>query len=545
MTLEKNQLVELEITGLTSQGSGVGRVNGMAIFVPATAKGDVARVKLLKVAKNFAFGKLEQLIEPSQDRVPSECPQFPRCGGCLTRHITYKAELRAKEQQVKDALSRIGGFSELEVLPIVGADQPDHYRNKAQIPVTAGPDGNLQMGFYAPHSHRVVDCQSCLLQPKLFRRVTNTVREWAEKFHPQPYDETTHKGKLRHLYIRYGESTGEVMVCLVVNGNGLKGEQELAQMLQVAVPGLKSVVVNNNRDRTNVILGDKCRTVWGQDYIIDELCGLRFKISPLSFYQVNRRQAQRLYELAGQYAGLTGREILLDLYCGTGTIGLTMARNAKEVIGVEIVEQAVRDAQENARNNHIENARFLCADASTAAKRLAEEGVFPNVIVLDPPRKGCSEQLVEIAARMNPERIVYISCDPATLARDAKQFAQLGYQPQQAIPVDLFPRTGHVETVCLLSKLQAKQHIEIDLNMDELDLTDAEKKATYQEIKDYVLEHSGLKVSSLYIAQVKQKCGIIERENYNKPKSEDTRQPQCPPEKEKAIMEALKHFGMI
>lgn len=448
--MEKNQIVEMEITGLTAEGSGVGRVDGMAVFVPATAVGDRARVKILKVAKQYAFGKLEQLLVSSKDRVDAGCPQFPRCGGCLTRHISYEAELKAKEQQVKDALARIGGFTDLEVLPIVGAVSPEHYRNKAQLPVAIGADGSLQLGFYSAHSHRVVDCPACLLQPEIFRNVTETVRKWAEQFHPEPYDERTHKGKFRHLYIRYGEGTKEVMVCLVVNGNGLRGEQELAQMLRETVPGLKSVVVNSNRERTNVILGGKCRTVWGQDFITDELCGLRFKISPLSFYQVNREQAQRLYRLAGEYAGLTGGEILLDLHCGTGTIGLTMADRAKEVIGVEIVPQAVRDAEENARMNGIDNARFLCADAPEAARQLAEKGISPDVIVLDPPRKGCSPELVDVVVKMQPKRVVYVSCDPATLARDCKRFAAMGYAPRQAVPVDLFPRTGHVETVVCL-----------------------------------------------------------------------------------------------
>ncbi len=452
MSVAKNQVVELEITGLTAQGSGVGRVEGMAVFVPATAQGDVIQAKILKVAKNYAFGKVEEILCPSPDRVESQCPQFPKCGGCLTRHISYEAELRAKEQQVKDALTRIGGFSDLEVLPIMGADCPNHYRNKAQLPIAAGADGQLQMGFYAPHSHRVVDAPACLLQPETFEAVTDTVRRWAKKFQPQPYDERTHTGKFRHLYIRYGEKTGEVMVCLVVNGNGLKGEQELVRMLRETVPGLKSVVVNHNRERTNVILGKKCRTVWGQDFITDELCGLRFKISPLSFYQVNRSQAEKLYGIAKKYAGLTGEETLLDLYCGTGTIGLTMADQAKEVIGVEIVEDAVRDAWENARRNGIANARFLCADAPKAAEQLAKEGVSPDVIILDPPRKGCGEALVQVAAGMNPKRIVYVSCDPATLARDLKYFAQRGYTPRQAVPVDLFPRTGHVETAVLLSR---------------------------------------------------------------------------------------------
>ncbi len=545
MSVAKNQIVELEITSLTAQGSGIGRIEGMAVFVPATAQGDVIRAKILKVAKNYAFGKIEEILCPSPDRVVSQCPQFPKCGGCLTRHISYEAELKAKEQQVKDALTRIGGFSDLEVLPIIGADHPDHYRNKAQLPVAAGADGGLHMGFYAPHSHRVVDAQTCLLQPEIFRTVTDTVRQWAEKFQPQPYDERTHTGKFRHLYIRYGEKTGEVMVCLVVNGNGLKGEQELVRMLRETVPGLKSVVVNHNRERTNVILGKKCRTIWGQDFITDELCGLRFKISPLSFYQVNRSQAERLYGIAKKYAGLTGKETLLDLYCGTGTIGLTMADQAKEIIGVEIVEQAVADAWENARRNGIPNARFLCADAPKAAEQLAKEGVSPDVIVLDPPRKGCGEELVQVAAGMNPKRIVYVSCDPATLARDLKYFAQRGYAPRQAVPVDLFPRTGHVETVVLLSKLKVDHHIEIELKMDELDLTAAESKATYDEIKAYVLNKYGLKVSQLYIAQIKRKCGIIERKNYNVSKKEDAKVPQCPPEKEAAIMDALKHFQMI
>ena len=295
----------------------------------------------------------------------------------------------------------------------------------------------------------------------------------------------------------------------------------------------------------NVILGEKCRTLWGADYITDILCGLKFRISPLSFYQVNRSQAERLYGRAAEYADLTGKEIVLDLYCGAGTIGLSMASKAKEIIGVEIVPEAIEDAKINAKINGVKNARFICGDAAQAAEILKNEGVKPDVIILDPPRKGCSPEMIETAAEMQPERIVYVSCDPATLARDCGIFADLGYIAVKATPVDMFPRSGHVETVCLLSKLNTKHHIEIDLDMDELNLTDAEKKATYQEIKDYVLEHSGLKVSSLYIAQVKQKCGIIERDCYNKPKSEDARQPKCPPNKEKAIKEALKHFGMI
>ena len=335
------------------------------------------------------------------------------------------------------------------------------------------------------------------------------------------------------------------MACAVVNGDEIPDPERLAGELLREVPGLRSLILNRNTARTNVVLGPVCKTLWGEDGIVDVLCGMRFFISPLAFYQVNRSQAERLYRKAAEYAALTGEETLLDLYCGAGTIGLTMAGRARQVIGVEVVPEAVEDAKRNAALNGVRNARFLCGDASMAARQLAEEGVRPDVIVIDPPRKGCGAQLIGTIAEMGPSRVVYISCDPATLARDLKLFAELGYLVQEATPVDLFPRTNHVETVCLLSKLNTKQHIEINLDMDELDLTDAEKKATYQEIKDYVLEHSGLKVSSLYIAQVKQKCGIIERENYNKPKSEDAKQPQCPPDKEKAIKEALKHFGMI
>ena len=316
-------------------------------------------------------------------------------------------------------------------------------------------------------------------------------------------------------------------------------------MLREAVPEITGIVLNINRERTNVVLGRELRTLWGKPTIRDTLCRLEFEISPHAFYQVNRTQAEALYNKAAEYAGLTGAETLLDLYCGTGTIGLSMASRAKKLIGAEIIPSAVENARKNAAHNHVTNAEFLCGDAKDAARILYERGERPDVIVIDPPRKGCDAAVITTIAAMRPTRVVYVSCDPATLARDLKQFTAEDYNIEAVTPVDMFPGTAHVETVCLLSKLNAKQHIEVDIHMDELDLTDAEKKATYSEIKEYVLEHTGLKVSSLYIAQVKQKCGIIERENYNKPKSDDAKQPQCPPDKEKAIKEALKHFGMI
>lgn len=543
--VQKNEIVEIEITGMTTQGAGVGHYQGMAVFTPLTAPGDVARVRVVKAAKNYAYGRLEELVSPSADRMEPDCPCFAQCGGCCYRHITYEAELGIKAARVQDALTRIGGFRSLPVRPILGADSRDGYRNKALLPLGTKKDGSLSMGFYAVNSHRIVDCEECRLQPEEFNRAMGAFRQWEAAYGDPVYDEATHSGRMRRLYLRKGEMTGQILACVVVNGNGLHHETELVQALKQAVPGLSSVVINSNRERTNVALGQKCRTIYGMDTIEDTLCGLRFKLSPLSFYQVNRTQAERLYEVAARYAGLTGQELLLDLYCGAGTIGLSMAGMARRLLGVEIVPQAVENARENARLNGIENAEFFCGDAGEAAQMLAERGERPDVIVLDPPRKGCSPDLVRTVAEFWPKRIVYVSCDPATLARDLKLFAELGYPPVEAAPVDMFPGTAHVETVVLLSKLNTKQHIEVELNLDELDLTAAESKATYEEIREYVLEHTGLKVSHLYIAQVKQKYGIIERENYNKPKSEDARQPKCPPEKEAAITEALKFFGMI
>lgn len=451
MELKKNDVIDLDITGYTAEGSGVGRYRNIAVFVPMAAQGDKLRVRILKTAKTYAFGKIEQILTPSADRTNPHCAQFAQCGGCVYRHIGYDAELRAKQQRVRDAMERIGGFSALPMNPIVGAEDPDHYRNKAQLPIGKAADGSIALGFYANHSHRIVPCDDCALQPSVFTAAVKAFRQWAATSGETVYDEATGKGTLRHLYLRQARATGEVMVCIVVNGNGLHHEQELAEILKENVPGLKSVIINMNRENTNVVLGRKCRTVWGGDTITDVLCGLRFHISPLSFYQVNHDQAERLYTLAAEYAGLTGGETLLDLYCGTGTIGLSMAKKAGKVIGVEIVEQAVEDARRNAALNEISNAEFLCADAAEAAVLLKDRGVKPDVIILDPPRKGCEESLINTVAQMAPEKVVYVSCDPATLARDLKLFDQKGYQVKQMTPLDMFPRTQHCEVCCLLS----------------------------------------------------------------------------------------------
>lgn len=454
MKLQKNEIVEIEITGITAEGSGVGRVDGIAVFIPGTAVGDLAKIRILKTAKTYAVGKMEELLRPSPHRVQPDCPCFPQCGGCVFRHISYGEELRVKETRVRDAMERIGGLQNPDIHPILGAAATDGYRNKAQIPLGTDRQGKLIAGFYANHSHRIVECANCALQPKPFEQALTAFLEWGRQSGESVYDETTHRGKLRHLYLRMAPSTGEVMVCVVVNGNGLKGEKELAELLRQRVDGLKSVLINNNREDTNVVLGRRFRTVWGQDFLTDTLCGLQFRISPVSFYQVNHDQAERLYGLASEYAELTGKETVLDLYCGTGTIGLSMARRAGRIIGVESVEQSVQNARENATLNNIQNAEFLCMDAAEAANQLMERGEHPDIVVLDPPRKGCTPELIQTVAQLNPSRVVYVSCDPATLARDSKLFQTLGYEIGPITPVDLFPRTRHVECCSLLYREQ-------------------------------------------------------------------------------------------
>ena len=543
--LKKNDIIHLSITSATAEGSGVGKTDdGIAVFVPLSAVGDELSVRILKVKKTYAFGKIEEILTPAASRVLPDCPHFSKCGGCVWRHISYEEECRVKRQKVADAVERIGGIHTI-INPILGSEQTRRYRNKAQLPVGLSGEGKLQMGFYAFHSHRIIDCADCALQPAVFADVMRITRDFMVQTANDVYDERTGKGRLRHLYIRLGEVTNELMVCFVVNGNGLKQEDLLVKMLREELPNLKTVVVNSNREKTNVILGNKNRTVYGDGFITDVLCGLKFKISPFSFWQVNRAQAERLYRLARRYASLSEGDTLLDLYCGTGTIGLSMAADCKELIGVEIIPDAVRDAEYNAAVNSICNARFLCADAPAAAEQLESEGVHPDVIVLDPPRKGCGEELVRTIGKMSPKRVVYVSCDPATLARDLKFFTEIGFQTREVTPVDMFPRTAHVETVVLLSRKMPDDNIEVDLDLDELNLTSAESKATYQEIKDYVLKEYGFKVSTLYISQVKRKCGIIERENYNHSRKENPHVPQCPKDKEDAIRAALEHFAMI
>ena len=548
MPLQKNLILTLRIERLSSDGSGVAHsADGEAVFVPGTAPGDEARVRIVKDCGRYAFGILDELLTPSPNRVPVDCPVAGPCGGCSLRHLDYAAELRAKQESVLDAFRRIGGL-EVPVLDILPSPEVDRYRNKVQFPVGVDKNGAPCIGFYAGRTHRIVPCPDCKLQPGVLNEIGNALCAFFAQQGIRPYDEQSGKGLVRHIFLRRGAHSGQIMVCLVCTRAKLPHAEQLCTALREQFPAINTILLNVNAKNTNVILGSENHILYGPGYIEDTLCGVPVRLGPLSFYQVNTLAAERLYGVAAQYAQLTPDDTLLDLYCGMGTIGLSMADQCRGLIGVEIVPEAIESAKANAARMGeavAAKSRFFCADAGQAATQLAAEGLHPDIVMLDPPRKGCDEATLSAVVRMAPRRVVYVSCNPATAARDAAWLEQNGYHAEKVQPVDLFPRTKHVETVCLLSKLNAKQHIEVDIHMDELDLTDAEKKATYSEIKEYVLEHTGLKVSSLYIAQVKQKCGIIERENYNKPKSDDAKQPQCPPDKEKAIKEALKHFGMI
>ena len=539
MELAKNQEHTVTIEGYGEGGMGVARIDGRVVFVHGALRGEKCRVLILKTLKSVAFAKVLEVIEPSSERITPDCPYFPRCGGCTYRHIRYEEELRLKKQRVQDNLSRIGG-SDVTVEEILGAQDTLRYRNKAQYPVSK--DGAV--GFYRARTHEVIECEHCLLVRPEADAAAEALREYMQSCRVAGYDEKTGRGLVRHLYIR-SNAAGESLICVLVNGDKLPKEDRLVTLLRDACPKCTGIVLGTNTKKGNVILGDRYRTLWGSDRLEDTLCGKTFRLSVPSFYQVNRVQAERLYAKAIEFAGLTGQETVLDLYCGAGTITLALSDHAKKVLGAEIVPEAIDDARENAARNGVKNAEFFCGDASDVAKKLARENLRPDVITVDPPRKGLAADVVESIAEMQPGRVVYVSCDSATMARDVKRLADLGYTAQRACAVDMFPRADHVETVCLLSKLQSKEHIEIEVAMDEMDLTSAESKATYEEIREYVFEHTGLKVSHLYIAQVKQKYGIIERENYNKPKSENAKQPQCPLEKEKAITEALQHFGMI
>ncbi len=448
MKLNKNDKIKLDITSLAKTGNGVGRYGGMAVFVPLTAVNDTVEVQIIKVTKSYAVGKLINVVIPSPDRIQNDCPVFSKCGGCSFRHITYEAELKAKQDFVKDCFERIGGIDTLYE-DIVGSEMTEHYRNKSMLPVGRDKDGKLLIGYFRPRSHDITDCRRCLLLPDVFNLAVEKITEYIEESGVSVYDEKTGEGLIRQIYLRMGPTSKEVMVCLVINGEDIPKSDLLLEKV-TAIDGVVSVLLNINTNKTNTLLGEKCIILWGKNEITDTLCGLSFNISPLSFYQINSPQAERLYNKAKEFAEPSGKTVI-DLYCGAGTIGLSMADEADMIIGAEIVDDAIQNAKKNAEQNGIKNARFLCADAKDAADEFKKEGIQPDIVLLDPPRKGCDESVIKTVCEMAPERVVYISCDPATCARDCKIFSTLGYKVKKVASFDLFPRTSHVETVCLLS----------------------------------------------------------------------------------------------
>jgi len=537
--LEKGSIYTAVIDGYSSEGLGIARVNGAVVFVPHAVRGEEIDLRITKVMKTSCAGEIVKIHNPSPERMEPECPYAGKCGGCAYRHLTYPEELWAKRQRVQDALTRIGGL-ELTVEEILGTKNPEHYRNKSQYPV--GADGSI--GFFQARTHKVVPIRRCLIQTEAADRTAQAVGEWMRRYKISAYDETTGKGLVRHVCVRVNRK-GESLCCVVVNGNKVPREPELAAYVTAAVPHTVGVLLNSNTRRGNVVLGDKYRTLFGRNYLMDTLCGLEFKLSMPSFYQVNRDQAEVLYGKALEFAGLTGNETVLDLYCGIGTITLCLAKAAKRVIGAEIVPPAIRDAKENALRNHVENAEFFCGDAADIAAKLESDGLRPDVVTVDPPRKGLAPEVIASVAAMGPEKVVYVSCDPATLGRDVKIFREFGYEAKRAAAVDMFPGTAHVETVVLLSKGEIdSKKVRVEFSLEDMDMSGFQNGATYEQIKAYVLEKHGLKVSSLYISQIKRKCGLDVGQNYNLSKKENSKVPQCPPEKEAAIMEALKHFQM-
>ncbi len=444
--LEKNAVYSGLVEGYSSEGLGIVRVNGVVVFVPGVIRGEAIELRISKIMKSSAAGELVRVLELSPARVEPDCPYFGKCGGCDFRHLDYTEELLAKRQRVQDALFRLGGSS-VQVEEILGAKNPFCYRNKSQYPVGCGGE----IGFYQARSHQIVPVDRCLLQPEACDQTAKAVGNWMRRYAVSAYDEKTGRGLIRHIYVRVNRQ-GESLCCVVANGKKLPKEAELTAMVLAVVPKTVGVVLNVNTKKSNVILGEHFRTVWGRSFLLDTLCGLTFKLSVPSFYQVNPAQAEVLYGKALEFSALTGEETALDLYCGAGTITLCMARQAKRVIGAEIVPAAIRDAEENAVRNGIQNAEFFNGDASSIAARLAMEGLRPDVITVDPPRKGLAPEVIAAIVGMKPKRVVYVSCDPATLGRDVRLFAESGYTAARAVAVDMFPKTAHVETIVVLQR---------------------------------------------------------------------------------------------
>lgn len=542
--LAKNQCYEMTCESFGQDAQGVCRHDGIAVFVPGLLPGERARVRIVKPEKRYAFGRIEELLEKSPNRTKPFCPIYKRCGGCVCQHMTYETSLAFKRRQVQDLLERVGGLS-IEVPPVLGMAHPFGYRNKGAYPV-AQVGGVPACGFFAPRSHDLIPLpqNGCAIQGEDSAKATQAVLAWMRRNNVPAYDELSGRGLVRHIMTR-STTHGELMVVLVVTRADIPKAGQLIELLKAAVSGLCSICLSINSRRTNVILGTDIRVLWGKGTMEDTLCGLRFSVSPLSFFQVNPAQTEKLYGLALEYAGLTGFETVVDAYCGAGTISLLLAQKAKKVIGIEIVPEAIQNANENAVRNHIENAEFHVGATEDLLPRLIADGLRPDVIVLDPPRKGCDPTVLDAIIAAAPNRVVYVSCGAPTLARDAKLLTEGGYTAEKVQCVDMFCWTGAVETVMSLVRQNPDDIVKVGIDADELAITKAESKATYGEIQARVKEQTGLNVTPLYIAQVKRKHGIIEHECYNKAKSESAKMLICPPDKEKAIEDALRFFGMI
>ena len=556
--MQKDDLIRVTIEDLSSDGLGVGHSDGMAFFIKDTVIGDEVEAKIMKMKKTYGYARMTKLLVPSPDRIEARCPVARQCGGCQIQSMSYPAQLRFKENKVRNNLMRIGKFENPPMEPIIGMDTPFRYRNKAQFPIGYSRDGRRIAGFYAGRTHAIIECEDCLLGARVNQEILETVLSHMEQFQIEPYEEQTGKGLLRHVMTRVGHSTGEIMVCLVVNGTKLPHEEALIAAL-TGISGMASITLNTNTEKTNVIMGRKQRLLWGRPYIEDTIGAVRFRISPLSFFQVNPLQTEKLYGKALEYAGLTGEETVWDLYCGIGTISLFLAQRAKKVCGVEIVPAAIEDARKNAALNGFTNAEFFVGKAEEVLpEKYKTEGITADVIVVDPPRKGCEESVLTTMIQMQPKRIVYVSCDSATLARDLKYLCENGYTLQKYCPVDMFGNSVHVETVVLLSHKKPDGHINVKVEFGEgegkVPLDNIAKRAesykpkervTYKMIKEYIEAKYGFKVHTAYIAEVKRDLGLP---MYDAPNAvEELKQPRKhpTPEKVEAIKDALKHFEVI
>ena len=565
MEYRKNDMVTLDIVDCGTNGEGIGKADGFTVFVKDAVIGDRVTAKIMKAKKNYGYGRLMEILTPSPDRAEPVCPSARQCGGCQLQALSYEKQLEFKADKVRGHLERIGGFANLPMEPIIGMKDPFHYRNKAQFPVGRNRDGKIVTGFYAGRTHSIIENRDCVLGVPQNREILDRVIDYMETYDISPYDEVTGKGLIRHIFTRYGYHTGEIMVCIVANGSRLPHQQELVKALR-EIPGMTSITLNINKNRNNVILGEKIQVLWGQGYITDKIGDISYQISPLSFYQVNPQQTWELYSKALEYADLHGEETVWDLYCGIGTISLFLAQKAKFVRGVEIVPAAIEDARRNARLNGIKNAEFYVGKAEEVlpdyyadyAARHPGENARADVIVVDPPRKGCDETLLNTIVEMQPDRVVYVSCDSATLARDLKYLCERGYQVKKVCPVDMFPMTVHVETVVMLSHKKPDSVINVKVEFGEgegkVPLDNIAKRAeaykpkervTYKMIKEYIEAKYGFKVHTAYIAEVKRELGLP---MYDAPNAvEELKQPRKHPtaEKAEAIKDALKHFEVI